>query len=457
MARSVAWQRTAWSRMTAWCGAAAALLVAALLGGCTVLVETDAVRLCRSLVPAFNSAEYAIDVRTVSASRTVYGTIVTVSYFAARRGEPADKRAISCIVKRDPAKPEALILTNLATEDGPLGDVRLHLLRRHWIESGRAAISDPVPVLTLWPMPEVPRGAAVLAQAGVGSLTNLSIYALLAAAYALIYGLIGRINLAFGELAMLAGYGTFLGFGLIGSDGNVALALLCAVALGIWTSATQGAAMGHLVLAPLTTRPGQHILVATVGLSIFWSELARLSQGSGGHWMAPMLSQPFGLVRAGAFVVTSTPMSLIVPLVALGAIAATLGLLAASRFGRTWRAVADDPVAVSLLGIDPAQSLLKTMLLASCLAGLAGALTALAYGGVGHGGGLVVGLKSLIAAVIGGIGSVRGAVLGACAVALTETLWSAYFPIEYRDLVIFAALAVLLALRPEGLFGGSTR
>ncbi len=427
------------------------------LSGCAVVVESDAVRLCRSLIPAFNTADTDLDVRTVEASRTVHGTLVTVSYVAARAKEPPVKRAISCILQRDPAKPARLDLTNLATEYGPLGDVRLHLLRRHWIESGRAAVSDPAPVLALWPLPQVPRQVAVLTQIAVGSLTNLSIYALLAASYALIYGLIGRINLAFGELAMLAGYGTFLGFGLIGTDGNAALAIVIASGVGIWTSATHGAAMGHMLLRPLASRPGQHILVATVGLSIVWSELVRLTQGSGGRWMAPFLSQPFGLVRSGPYIVTLTPMAIVVLTVAVTAIMTALALLAGSRFGRAWRAYADDPFAASLLGINPRRILLQTMLLASCLAGLAGVLTAMAYGGVGHAGGLVVGLKALIAAVIGGIGSVRGAVLGAVMVAIAETLWSAFFPIEYRDLVIFAALAALLVLRPEGLFGGSTR
>jgi branched-chain amino acid transport system permease protein len=435
----------------------AVLIALLLLAGCAVVVESDAVRLCRSLIPAFNSSDTALDVRTVDASRTVHGTLVTVMYMTARGTEAPVKRAISCILKRDPSKPARLELTNLATEHGPLGDVRLHLLRRHWIDSGRAAVSDPAPVLTIWPLPEVPRQVAEITQIAVGSLTNLSIYALLAAAYALIYGLIGRINLAFGELAMVSGYGTFLGFGLIGRDGPVGLAVLVAAAIGIWTSATQGAAMGQLVIGPLAARPGQHILVATVGLSIFWSELMRLTQGSGGRWMAPLLSQPFGLMRSGTYIVTLTPMAIVVLTVAMAAIAMAILLLARSRFGRAWRAYADDPFAASLLGVDPRQILLKTMLLASCLAGLGGALTALAYGGVGHAGGLVVGLKSLIAAVIGGIGSVRGAVLGAITVAVAETLWSAFFPIEYRDLVIFSALAALLALRPEGLFGGSTR
>ena len=150
-------------------------------------------------------------------------------------------------------------------------------------------------------------------------------------------------------------------------------------------------------------------------------------------------------------------MGLLVPMIAAGALLATLLVLQRSRFGRAWRAFADDPFAAALLGVNPQRVLFMTMVFASCLAGLGGVLTAFVYGGVGHAGGLVVGLKALIAAVIGGIGSVRGAILGALLLGICETAWAVLLPIDYRDPAIFAALALLLAIRPEGLFGGQTR
>jgi branched-subunit amino acid ABC-type transport system permease component len=173
--------------------------------------------------------------------------------------------------------------------------------------------------------------------------------------------------------------------------------------------------------------------------------------------MAPLLSQPFGVARAADYLVTMTPMGLVVPLVAALAIAATLLGQRRSRFGRHWRAFADDPVAAALLGIDPARILTLTMVFAAALAGLGGLLTTFYYGGVGLGGGLAVGLKALIAAVIGGIGSVRGAVLGALVLGVAETAWVVAFPIEYRDPLAFVLLALLLAVRPQGLFGDTTR
>ena len=200
-------------------------------------------------------------------------------------------------------------------------------------------------------------------------------------------------------------------------------------------------------------RPGQHVLIATIGLSMFWSELVRLSQGSSNRWMGPVFNRPLALMRDGDYVVTVTPMALILPLVAGAAGVALLLLMQRTRFGRRWRAFADDPKAAALLGVDPQRLIQITMLAASACAALAGILTTLYYGGVGFSGGQLVGLKALIAAVLGGIGSVPGALLGGIVLGLAETIWSALFQIEYRDPAIFVALVLLLALRPEGLMG----
>lgn len=430
----------------------AGLLTALVLGGCAALIHDESIKLCRSMIPAFNVAGAKIDVRSADASNTTHGSLVTVVYSVARGEGAPERRAISCIVRSDGGRNARLELTNLATEIGPLGAERLHLLHRYWISNGMAAISDPAPIALGGFVPELPRTLAHGLQILLSGLTNLSIYALLAAAYALIYGLVGRINLAFGELAMLAGYGAFLGFSMVTVDAWLGIAVLAAVAVGLFTCMAHGVALGHLVFAKLVDRPGQHLLIATIGLSMAWSELVRLSQGSGNRWIPPLLSRPLGIARADDYIVTVTPMGLIIPYVATCAVLLALVTMRASRFGRAWRAFADDPFAAALFGINPARMLFHTMLLACALAGLGGILSVLAYGGVGHGGGLVVGLKALIAAVIGGIGSVRGAVFGALALGLAETLWSAFFQIEYRDLAIFAALAVVLIIRPEGLF-----
>lgn len=438
--------------MRGWFAGLCLLALTLVIGGCAALIDEDAVRICRSMTRAFSGSDVAVDLIRVEASRTAHGTMVTVAYNATPRQGPRERRAVSCILDRDSTVRGGWRIKSLATEEGPLGDVRLHLLHRHWIERGLAAGADPSPVVILGPMFDLPRGLAMALQLSFASLPGIAIYATLAAAYALLYGLVGRINLAFGELAMMAGYGAFLGFASIGEGAPLGFALLAAVALGLYTAATQGAALARFVVAPLVSRPGQHILIASIGLALFWSELVRLTQGSGGRWMSPVLSRPIGVARADDYIVTVSGMGLVVPLVGWAAVAATLALLRRSRFGRQWQACADDTFAAALLGIDAGRVLRLTMLLAATLAGLAGVLTALTYGGVGHAGGLVIGLKALIAAVLGGIGSVRAAVMGALLLGLGEAAWSGLFRIEYRDAALFAALALLLALKPEGLF-----
>jgi branched-chain amino acid transport system permease protein len=144
---------------------------------------------------------------------------------------------------------------------------------------------------------------------------------------------------------------------------------------------------------------------------------------------------------------------MIVAVAALAAAGGVLWLLARSRFGRAWRAFADDPGAAALMGVDASRLLAATFVLAGALAGLAGWIVAAYYGSISHSMGTMLGLKALVAAVVGGIGSVPGAFLGGVLVALLEAAWSAYFDIAARDIVVFSLLVVVFVLRPGGLLG----
>ena len=142
--------------------------------------------------------------------------------------------------------------------------------------------------------------------------------------------------------------------------------------------------------------------------------------------------------------------------VAATGLAAALGnlwLLARSRFGRQWRAFADDPVTATLFGVDARALMGATFVLAGLLAGLAGWVIAVYYGNISFSMGGMLGLKALVAAVVGGIGSVPGAFLGGVLVALIEATWSAYFDIVQRDIVMYSLLIVVFVLRPGGLLG----
>ena len=209
------------------------------------------------------------------------------------------------------------------------------------------------------------------------------------------------------------------------------------------------------MIAPLHARHrlGQPILIATAAVALSVQEFLRIRQGARERWTPPVFNQPIALARSGDFIVTVTPMQIVVAFWDLRPQCGVLWLLARTRFGRAWRAFADDPPTAALFGIDGQRLLALTFLLAGLLAGLAGWIVAAYYGNVSFSMGAMLGLKALVAAVIGGIGSVPGAFLGGICVALVEAGWSAYFDIAARDIVVFSLLIVVFVLRPGGLLG----
>lgn len=430
------------------------LTLAALSGGCGRLYAEQELRVCRSIIPAMHKSGATIDIVDSEANTHAFGTLVRVRYRVAgqRTQESEDIFDLRCGFAPTPRGDGAPELTHLGTQDGPIGDLRLHLLKRFWIASGDLAVSDPEPVSGSSRAQEVPRFVALAVQHVAGALPVIGIYALIATAYALVYGLIGRINLAFGELTILGGYGAFLGYSLLGPPGG-SIGIGAALAFGLFTAVMHGAALGGQVLGRLVDRPGQHVLIVTLALAIAWTEAMRLLQGTGVRWMPPLFSAPFAIARSGDFVVTGSAMSAVSVVISLGACGALLFAMRRSRLGRAWRATADDPFAAELCGVDRRSVLFGSLGISAAMAGLAGMLTTLTYGGVGYAGGLTIGLKALVAAVIGGIGSLPGAMAGAIVLGLAESLWSAAFTIESRDIAIFAFLALWLALRPQGIFG----
>ncbi len=343
--------------------------------------------------------------------------------------------------------PELVALTTIR---GAIDDTHLVLLRRFWLGSEEAAAAArEVAEIAL---PHLPFRVAYAVQQGLNALPDAAVYGLIAAAYSLVYGLYGRINFAFGELAAVGGLGAVIGAGLM-RDAPAAAILLLAVGFGTYAAGIHGAVVDRLVLWRLRRATGQHGLVATIGVALVLREYLRLATGSQPLWVAPVLAEPFRLASAGDFIVTVTPMALVLAGVAALASAGLLAMFRFTGFGRDWRASADDPLAAALMGVDPRRLSLRTAGLASALVGLAGVGVTLNYGGIGFDYTTGLGLKALIAAVIGGIGSVPGAFLGGIGIALIETAWSAYLPTENRDLAIDVLLVVTLVVRPGGLFG----
>ncbi|HEY6259559.1 MAG TPA: branched-chain amino acid ABC transporter permease [Xanthobacteraceae bacterium] len=430
----------------------AALLIALLLASCGSGIDSEQVRICREVIAAANPEGTQIsDLREAPTALAQQG--VRIDYVARPPGEASAARYVACGFAGGTFSPGRLNLVAVTTDSGPLGEAWLYTFKRFWLGSPDAAgvrIGEPAG-------PRLPTSIAYAAQQLINAIALSAIYALLATAYSLIYGITGRINLAFGEIAMLGAYGAIGAIAVLvtlGRDDPFA-AIAVALAVAAACSALWSAVIGRHVIAPLHARHrlGQPILVATAGLAIFLQELMHVLQGVRERWIPPLFNAPLALARGGTFVVTVTPIEIAVVLVTVAAAAAMLWLFTRTRFGLSWRAYADDPQTAVLLGVDGPRLLAATFALAGLNAGLAGAVVGVYYGNVDAGLGTLLGLKALIAALIGGIGSVTGAFLGGLVVGLIETSWSAYFDMTLRDIVVYTLLVVLFLMRPGGLFG----
>jgi branched-chain amino acid transport system permease protein len=424
--------------------------VATLLVGCGTAIDSEQLRLCRDVIPALNPD--GTELRELRYAVGLPG--IRIDYVARAPGETDQVRFVVCGFAGRTFSADRLDLVVVETDSGALGDARLYYLKRFWLGAPERGGADEG---TQPAVPLLPPSLAYVLQQFINALALSAVYALLATAYSLIYGITGRINLAFGEIAMLGAYGAIgaiavlVSLGLDDPFAGIAVALAAAAAFsGLWS-----AVIGRTVIAPLHARHrlGQPILVATAGLAISLQELMHVSQGVRERWVPPLFKEPIALARAGAFVVTVTPLQIAVVICTLAAALAMLWLFTRTRFGLSWRAYADDPHTAALLGVDGTALLSTTFVLAGLSAGLAGAVVGVYYGNVGAGLGTMLGLKALVAALLGGIGSVPGAFLGGLLVGLIETAWSAYFDMTLRDLVIYTFLVVLFLLRPGGLFG----
>ena len=430
----------------------AVLLMALIAAGCGRVTDSEQLRLCRLVLPTLHPD--LTDIREIRVSPAPGRAGVRIDYAAREPGAASRVHLATCAFGGTTFERDRLDLVAVETDRGRLGEARLLYLKRFYLAEVEREIGTLLPPQRL---PELSAAVAYALQQFISAIALAAVYALLATAYSLIYGLAGRINLAFGEIAMLGSYGAIGGvaaavaLGVGDPIAGLALAFLIAAALaGGWSLV-----VGRAVVAPLHARHrlGQPILIATAAVALTVSEFLRITQGARERWAPPVFNQPVALARADQFVVTVTPMQITVALLGLSAAGAVLLLLPRTRFGRAWRAFADDPGTAALFGVNGQRLLAATFLLAGLLAGLAGWIVAVYYGNVAFSMGAILGLKALVAAVIGGIGSVPGAFLGGICVALIEAAWSAYFDITARDIVVFSLLIVVFVLRPGGLLG----
>ena len=286
----------------------------------------------------------------------------------------------------------------------------------------------------------------------LNGLHSGALYALLAFGYVLTNGMVRRTNLAHGPVFAFAGQMLILVavFGWhvlwLTLPATIALGTLAAFAYAALTAVV----LSRSVFLPLARHPPNAVVVATLGVALVLMELGRIAAGTRDFWLPPVLAQPvsFGVSPDG-FDVTLTRIQLLD--CSLAAVTVLLGwlALARSRFGRNWRAVSDDRLAAALCGIDVRRTFHGAVACGALLAALAGSMAALYYGNISFDTGLVFGLKVLFVTAVGGYRDPPSAAAGAACFGVAESLWSGYFPIEWRDAWMFGLLAAMLVLRAD--------
>jgi len=425
------------------------------LSSCSERFDTDKQRLCRQAIPALNAPGTSIAIARSGAGPR--GNTLRLDYVAGPASGPARRRSIDCLFAGEGQGLQRGALIGIASDGQPMSDASFYLLRRFYLEDRAEPPVDPGAELPLG-LPELSPTLAYGFQQGLSALPSAAIYALLACSYALIHGLTGRIILSFGEFAAMGALSSVVGAALLiaFAGATPAAGLVAAFAMAILVAALHGFVMGRVVLRPLAAARGQQVLIATIGLAIALSEYLRLAQGASLRWLPPVFNEPWALARAGSFIVTVTPLGLGVAAAGLAATIGIVMLIARSAYGRQWRAVADDARTAALFGVDARAVQDRALVLACAMSGMAGVIVTAVYGGMGFAGGFTLGLKALVGAILGGIGSPAGAALGGLGIALFEVLWSSILPLEQRDLAVYALLAVVLILRPGGIFGDGT-
>ena len=289
----------------------------------------------------------------------------------------------------------------------------------------------------------------------INGLTLGAIYALIAIGYTMVYGIIGMINFAHGEIYMIGAFLaviTFTALGILGLSWAPAAIIVVLVVSMLFTSA-YGWTVERIADRPLRGSHRLAPLISAIGMSIFLQNYVQLLQGARVKAMEPVISGGFVLMRDGSFQVTLSYLQLMIMSVTVVLMAGFTAVIHRTPLGRAQRACEQDQKMAALSGIDVDRTISLTFVLGAGLAAVAGVMNTLYYGVIDFFIGFLVGLKAFTAAVLGGIGSLPGAMLGGVMIGLIEAFWAAYFDAAYKDVAAFSVLVLVLIFRPSGLLG----
>ena len=292
----------------------------------------------------------------------------------------------------------------------------------------------------------------------INGLTLGSIYGLIAIGYTMVFGIIGMINFAHGDLFMLSEFIALIVLLLLTKTlgfGYLPVALFIVLLAGMALTSVWNWTIERLAYRPLRGSFRLAPLISAIGMSTFLSNFAQVAQGPRNKPIAPMFAQRMHF-QFGAHDIAVQYRQMVIVVVTVVLLAAFWWIVQRTNLGRAQRACEQDRKMAALIGVDVDRTISVTFVIGAALAAVAGAMYVLQYGVVNFSDGFLPGVKAFTAAVLGGIGSLPGAVLGGLMIGLIETLWQ-MIPTEgvpeYKDVAAFSILAIVLIFMPSGILG----
>ena len=292
----------------------------------------------------------------------------------------------------------------------------------------------------------------------INGLTLGSIYGLIAIGYTMVYGIIGMINFAHGEIFMIGSFLAMIAillFGVTGSWVPLALivVLLLVMVLSMLLTAVYGWTLERVAYRPLRGSPRLAALITAIGMSIFLQNYVQLLQSARIKPLQPIITGGVEILREGDYVVSLSYMQMIIVVAMVVLMGIFSQVISRTALGRAQRACEQDRDMAALIGVNVDRTISLTFVMGAALASVAGMMFLLYYGVIDFFVGFLAGIKAFTAAVLGGIGSLPGAMLGGILIGLIEAFWSGYFTVEYKDVAAFSILVLVLIFRPTGLLG----
>ena len=289
----------------------------------------------------------------------------------------------------------------------------------------------------------------------INGITLGSIYGLIAIGYTMVYGIIGMINFAHGDIFMVGAFMALISFLILVSIGitSVPLALMLVLIICALLTSAWGWSLERIAYRPLRASFRLAPLITAIGMSIALQNFVQLTQDARVKPLPPVVRGGHVVMHTERFTVSLSNIQILIIVTTVVLMSLFSYFIAKTSLGRQQRACEQDRTMASLLGVNVDRVISTTFVMGAALAAVAGMMYLLYYGVIDFFIGFVAGIKAFTAAVLGGIGSLPGAMLGGLVIGLIEVFWAGYFTTAYKDVAAFSILAIVLIFFPSGLLG----